>query len=57
MEGDKVRVTVYTLRGAADHIITCKDWANLQANLVNSYLAGLDETVELIKLKDWRRLR
>lgn len=53
MEGDKVRVTVYALRGDADHIITCKDWDNLQANLVDSHLAGLDETVELIKLKDY----
>ena len=53
MEGDKVRVTVYALRGDADHIITCKDWNNLQSNLVGSYLAGLDETVELIKLRDY----
>jgi len=53
MEGNKVRVTIYALRGDADHIITCKDWDNLQANLEGSYLAGLDETVELIKLKDY----
>lgn len=53
MEGDKVRVTMYALRGDADHIIACKDWDNLQANLVGSVLAGLDETVELVKLKDY----
>jgi hypothetical protein len=53
MEGDKVRVTIYALRGDANNIITCKDWDALKANLVGTYLAGLDETVQLIKLKDY----
>ena len=53
MEGNKVRVNVYALKGDADHIITCRDWEALEANLVGSYLAGLDETVQLLKLKDY----
>ena len=53
MEGDKVKVTVYALRGDADHIITCKDWEALKSDLVGTYLAKLDETVQLVKLKDY----
>lgn len=53
MEGDRVRVTVYALSGDANHIITCRDWEALQSNLVGSYLARLDETVQLLKLKDY----
>src|SRR5215204_3492293 len=53
MEGDKVRVTVYALRGDANNIITCKDWDALKSNLVGTYLVGLDETVQLIRLKDY----
>lgn len=53
MEGDKVRVTVYALRGDVNKIITCKDWDALKSNMVGTYLVGLDETVQLIKLKDY----
>jgi hypothetical protein len=53
MESDKVRVTVYALQGETDNIITCRDFDALKAKLVGSYLAGLDETVQLLKLKDY----
>src|SRR5215813_13202131 len=53
MEGDKVRVTVYALRGDANNNMTCKDWDSLKSSLVGTYLVGLDETVHLIKLKDY----
>jgi hypothetical protein len=53
MEGSKVKVTVYALRGDTDHIISCKDWDALKSSLVGTYIAGLDETVQLIKLKDF----
>ena len=52
MEGDKVRVAVYALRGDADNI-TFKDWDALKSNLVGTYLVGLDETVQVVKLKDY----
>jgi len=53
MEGNKVRVAVYALSGDADHIITCRDWDALKSSLVGTYLAGLDETVQLVKLQEY----
>ena len=53
MEGKKVKVAVYALRGDADHIVTCRDWDALKSDLVGTYVAGLDETVKLVKLKDY----
>jgi len=53
MEGNNVRVTVYALKGDANSIITCKDWDALKSNLVGTYLVGLDESVQLNKLKDY----
>lgn len=52
MEGDKVRVTVYTLIGEPDDIRTCRDWDGLKSRPVGTYLAGLDEEVSLVKLRD-----
>lgn len=53
MEGDKVRVTVYALKGEADNINSCRDWDKLQATTIGTYLASLDEEVSLTQLKDY----
>jgi hypothetical protein len=53
MEGDKVKVTVYALKGEADNINSCRDWNKLQATTIGTYLAGIDEEVSLTKLKDY----
>jgi hypothetical protein len=53
MEGDKVRVTVYALKGEADNINSCRDWDKLQATTIGTYLASLDEEVSLTKLRDY----
>lgn len=53
MEGDKVKVNVFTLVGEADkNIKTCRDWDALKSNFVGSYVAGVDEEVSLVKLQD-----
>jgi hypothetical protein len=52
MEGDKVRVTVFTLIGEPDDIRTCRDWDGLKSTPVGSYLVELDEEVSLVKLRD-----
>jgi hypothetical protein len=53
MENDKVRVDVYALIGDTDNIINCRDWKNLKAISVGTYVAGLDEDVSLLKLRDY----
>lgn len=53
MDGNKVKVNVFTLVGEADkNIKTCRDWDALKSNFVGSYVAGVDEEVSLVKLKD-----
>lgn len=52
MEGDKVRVTVYALVGEPDDIRTCRDWDGLKSMPVGAYLAGLNDEVSLVKLRD-----
>lgn len=51
MVGDKVRVDVFALRGEPSDVRTCRDWDNLKAVPVDSYLLGVDEEVALTKLK------
>lgn len=54
MEDGKVSVTVFVLRGDADNNIkTCKDWDSLQSTTVATYVAGLDDEVSLIKLREF----
>jgi hypothetical protein len=53
MEGDKVKVSVYALIGEADNIKTCRDWDALKSMPVGTYVAGLDEEVSLVKLRDF----
>lgn len=53
MEGNKVKVIVYALRGDTNHLVSCQDWDTLKSTMVGTYIAGLDETVQLIKLKDF----
>lgn len=53
MDGNKVKVNVFTLIGEADeHIKSCRDWGLLKSNFIGSYLAGVDEEVSLAKLTD-----
>ena len=54
MDGAKVKVSVFALVGEADMKITnCRDWNALKAVPVGSYVAGVDEEVSLVKLKDF----
>lgn len=53
MEGDKVKVSVFALIGEANHIKTCSDWDALKSVPVATYIAGLDEEVSLVKLRDF----
>lgn len=53
MDGNAVKVNVFTLVGDADkNIKTCRDWDTLKSNFVGSYVAGVDEEVSLVKLRD-----
>jgi len=53
MEGDKVTVNVSALIGEANHIKRCSDWDALKSVPVGIYIAGLDEEVSLVKLRDF----
>lgn len=53
MEGDKVKVSVFALIGEANNIKTCRDWDALKSTPVGTYVAGLDEEVSLVKLRDF----
>lgn len=52
MEGDKVAVRVYAVIGEAEDVRACSDWDKLKSVPVGTYLASLDEEVQLTKLKE-----
>jgi hypothetical protein len=53
MENGKVSVVVFALKGNADNIKTCREWDSLQATTVGTYVAGVDDEVSLIKLREY----
>lgn len=53
MDGDKVKVTVVGLIGEPDRVKTCSDWDALKSRPIATYVAGLDEEVSLVELKDF----
>ena len=53
MENGKVKVTVYALTEAVDDLTTCPRWNSLKADKVGTYVAGLDQEVQLTKLLDY----
>jgi len=53
MEGDKVKVSLFALVGDANNIKTCHDWDALKSTPVGTYVAGVDEEVSLVKLRDF----
>lgn len=53
MDKGKVSVEVFALRGNANNIKTCREWDSLQATVVGTYVASLDEEISLTKLREY----